>query len=291
MKKQLTSLVLVLILCLSLPVCAFAGNARVGTMMTGLEITDVQLGGPASKAGIKAGDVLEAIDGSVLENYDEFSEKLDQYNAGETAVYTVQRNGEKLDLTVTFGDKESPRIEAPVPDDDAASLSQEEAYQAMVEAYREGEYEKSYSLYAVAFGYEDADKYGNLLKARLYGEWMLKSEAEELEKLIVEDVSFEDAADVLVLGSPLAHYYLLGYWTAKGGMQSFEVKEKDGWCTSTLPKIPYTGGHYTISEGVYWRYDNWEDRVAQWEFHPISEKQMEIFANQTGQTFTFTKVR
>ena len=273
MKKQVVSLAFVLLFCLSLPAYAFAGNARMGIKSSETEVLEVQFGGPADRGGMKAGDMMLAIDGTEISTYEEFTSLLDQYNPNDTAVFTVLRDGEETELSITFDDREKPFIVLPDVGDKTEGLSAEEAYQAMVDAYRKGDYEESYIYYTAAEGYMDADQYGNLLKARLVGDWMPDAEIEALEKQIAEDVSFEDAADVLVCNNNIAHFYLLGYWTAKNGMYSFEVKPGDNrWCT-------------------YWRYDNWEDRVGQWDFRPISEKQMEIYAYQTDQSFTFTKIR
>ncbi len=161
----------------------------------------------------------------------------------------------------------------------------------MVAAYKDKRYSDSYSYYEKASGYQDADKYGNLLKARLcYTLKLSDSETEALEKAIVNDISFADSADVLVCNDAIAHYYLLGYWRTSNGVHAYEVKANGGSST-TMPAVPKSGNYYSISDGIYWSYfdGKWDERTAQYKFKPISKNQMEMYSYQTDQTFTFTK--
>ena len=171
--------------------------------------------------------------------------------------------------------------------------SQEEAYQEMVAAYMTGKYKESYSNYEQVKGYQDADKYGNLLKARLCYDLKLKdSEIEALEEAIVNDIDFADSKDVLVCNSQMAHYYLLGYWRTSNGMHGYEVRP-DWYSNTTVPAIPRSGDYYTILDGTYWSYydGKWDDRIAQYKFTPISKNKMEIYSYQVKQSYTFNKVR
>ena len=173
------------------------------------------------------------------------------------------------------------------------SASPEEAYHEMVTAYKAGKYSDSYSYYEQAKGYQDADKYGNLLKARLcYTLKLTDSEIEELEKAIVNDISFADSKDVLVCNSAIAHYYLLGTWYSTNGTYIYEVKDNGG-TTTTVPVVPRTGNYYEILNGTYWRYfdDKWDERTAVFDFKPISKSKMEIYSYQVKQSYTFNKTR
>lgn len=69
----------------------------------GVYIYDVTEDGPAAQAGIKKGDRLVALDGKEL-TQEEFVEAIRAKNVGDTITLTVERSGEKLDLTVTVGD-------------------------------------------------------------------------------------------------------------------------------------------------------------------------------------------
>ena len=118
------------------------------------------------------------------------------------------------------------------------------------------------------------------------------SEIEELEKAIVNDISFADSKDVLVCNSKLAHYYLLGYWRTSNGMHGYEVSP-DWYSNTTVPAIPKSGDYHTILGGTDWSYfdGKWDDRVAQYKFTPISKNKMEIYSYQAKQSYTFNKIR
>ena len=55
-----------------------------------------------SEAGLKAGDIITAIDDTTVSSGDALRSALRGYSAGESATLTVSRNGETLTLTVTF---------------------------------------------------------------------------------------------------------------------------------------------------------------------------------------------
>ena len=69
----------------------------------GVYIYSVTEGGPADQAGIQKGDRLAALDGKEL-TQDEFVAAIRAKNVGDTIVLTVDRNGEKLDISVIVGD-------------------------------------------------------------------------------------------------------------------------------------------------------------------------------------------
>jgi S1-C subfamily serine protease len=76
----------------------------------GVLVLDVAEGGPAAKAGLKGAvrtrrgisfsDVIIAIDGVPIKNYDDFYNVLDRHDAGKTVKITVQRGDERLDFPV-----------------------------------------------------------------------------------------------------------------------------------------------------------------------------------------------
>src|SRR5512140_2622002 len=84
---------------------------------TGTYVTDVGAGGPAEKAGIKAGtqqtsvqgllaggDLIVAVDGHPVLQYDDLiSYLITHKGAGDTVVLTVMRDGQKQDITLTLG--------------------------------------------------------------------------------------------------------------------------------------------------------------------------------------------
>jgi 2-alkenal reductase len=81
-------------------------------------VLDVTPGGPADQAGIRAGDrptnlpqgwnaggdVITAIDGQPVKTFDDLLSYLTTNKSpGDTAVLTVLRDGQSLDIPVTLG--------------------------------------------------------------------------------------------------------------------------------------------------------------------------------------------
>jgi len=85
-----------------------AGRPLVGISVSntnyGLSIADVAAGGAAEKAGLKKGDLIIKVDGTAIKNKDTLNEMRDKKNPGDTMVFTVMREGELLDITVTLSE-------------------------------------------------------------------------------------------------------------------------------------------------------------------------------------------
>ena len=69
----------------------------------GLSITDVSAGGPAAKAGIKAGDVVIEFDGKKVNDINDYSRVLSGIKIGKPTKIVVMRNKKKVELTITPG--------------------------------------------------------------------------------------------------------------------------------------------------------------------------------------------
>lgn len=67
-------------------------------------VTNVFSGSAAEAAGIQSGDLILAVDGTEVSSTDDLSSLINAYNAGDQATLTIQRDGEQLELTVTFGE-------------------------------------------------------------------------------------------------------------------------------------------------------------------------------------------
>jgi 2-alkenal reductase len=61
--------------------------------------------GPAKEAGIKAGDVVLAIDGQQIDDKHSFQEVLFSYKPGETVTVDIQRGDEQKTVQVTLGER------------------------------------------------------------------------------------------------------------------------------------------------------------------------------------------
>ena len=68
----------------------------------GVYIGEVSKSGAADRAGIKAGDILIAIDSTKITNPASVQEAVSRFSPGDNAVVTVLRDGKELKLDVTF---------------------------------------------------------------------------------------------------------------------------------------------------------------------------------------------
>jgi putative serine protease PepD len=70
---------------------------------TGAQVGEVKAGSPASSAGLKAGDVITAIDGTAVTSADDLTAKISAHKPGDKVTLSVTRNGSTLKLDVTLG--------------------------------------------------------------------------------------------------------------------------------------------------------------------------------------------
>jgi len=70
--------------------------------LNGVYIAEVSKGGAADEAGIKAGDVLVAVDSVKIKNGAHVQETVNRYHPGEKALITVIRDGKEKVFEVTF---------------------------------------------------------------------------------------------------------------------------------------------------------------------------------------------
>lgn len=70
----------------------------------GLLIYKLVPGGPAIRAGLKAGDVVLAVSGREVQSLAELRSALDQHRPGDQIKVTVSRDGKTIEVAVTLGD-------------------------------------------------------------------------------------------------------------------------------------------------------------------------------------------
>lgn len=70
------------------------------TQAGAIGIRSVQTGGPADSAGLKAGDIMIALDGVAIAGVDDVSRVLDAKHISQKVLATVLREGEKLDFAI-----------------------------------------------------------------------------------------------------------------------------------------------------------------------------------------------
>lgn len=76
----------------------------------GVLIGDVREGEPASKAGIKPGDVIIAIDGKDIETTDQLMRHIALVTPGTKTHITALRNGKKMEFTVTVSERDKSLV-------------------------------------------------------------------------------------------------------------------------------------------------------------------------------------
>ncbi len=79
---------------------------RVYGFKNGVLVQQVTPGGPAEKAGLKAGDIVTAIDGRSIKDGDDLVNEIASRRPGSTARLGYLRDGKQQDTTVTIGDRD-----------------------------------------------------------------------------------------------------------------------------------------------------------------------------------------
>jgi S1-C subfamily serine protease len=80
------------------PYIGLRGTATAG----GVQVSGVYAGGPAEKAGIHAGDVIESIDGKPVTTLSGLFREVDGHGPGDSVELGVLRDGSRGDVTVTL---------------------------------------------------------------------------------------------------------------------------------------------------------------------------------------------
>jgi putative serine protease PepD len=73
----------------------------------GAQVTNVLSGTPADKAGLKAGDVVTAVDGNAIASANELTSGLSSRKPGDKVTLSVTRSGKTVQVTVTLGTRPS----------------------------------------------------------------------------------------------------------------------------------------------------------------------------------------
>ncbi len=75
-----------------------------GSGMSCVQVAQVVAGSAAEAAGLQTGDLILAIDETEISSNDTLSDAIAEYNAGDTATLSIQRDGEQMEVSVTFGE-------------------------------------------------------------------------------------------------------------------------------------------------------------------------------------------
>ena len=85
------------------------------TVESGVVITRVQPDGPASVAGLQAGDVIQAINGEAVENVDQVIDAIRALSPGTVVTLTVLRGEEQIPVEVTLEARPEPLVPLYLP--------------------------------------------------------------------------------------------------------------------------------------------------------------------------------
>ena len=86
--------------------------AQLNVNAYGVYVVDVVQGGPADKAGLKAGDRIVSIDGTEIAQKDDLGTLMQQHTAGDTLSITVARDGQMQTVSLTLGEKNASNTAA-----------------------------------------------------------------------------------------------------------------------------------------------------------------------------------
>ncbi len=80
-----------------------SGGAAIAHSSTTSGTSPIVAGSPAAKAGLQAGDLITAVDGSTVTSVNQFVAAIANYAPGETVTLTVKRSGETKSIKLTLG--------------------------------------------------------------------------------------------------------------------------------------------------------------------------------------------
>jgi len=93
-------------------------------MVQGVYVYDVEQGRCSEGAGLTGGDINTAIDGESVLTSSDLAKAVRLYRAGDSAVLTVYREQEYIEITVVF-DEELPAGIVPAAEDGPGSASED----------------------------------------------------------------------------------------------------------------------------------------------------------------------
>ncbi len=83
-------------------------GVTIGTASSGgAQVSTVKADTPAAKAGLKAGDIITALDGTTIATADDLTAKVSAHQSGDKVTLTIKRSSSTLKITVTLGTRPS----------------------------------------------------------------------------------------------------------------------------------------------------------------------------------------
>ena len=110
----------------------------------GVFVYSVEEGGAAAKAGLKLGDVITKIDDNEITSMEDLTKVKKQYSAGDTATFTIYRDGASTTVELTWG---------AVPADQQTNTSEEQTQNGQNNnQYNGGYYSNPFDMFEYFFG-------------------------------------------------------------------------------------------------------------------------------------------
>ena len=109
---------------------------------------------------------------------------------------------------------------------------------------------------------------------------------------ILAKLNSEKGKSIEVPSDEVTYDFLIGYWSSRNGMHTFEMKKDYGYIT-TIPVVPRSGDTYDLIDGVLYKYfaSNPGNKTANLKFTKISDTEIEVYSYQTKTTYTLIKRR
>ena len=83
-------------------------GVTIGTASSGgAQVSTVKADTPAAEAGLKAGDIITALDGTTIATADDLTAKVSAHQSGDKVTLTIKRSSSSLKITVTLGTRPS----------------------------------------------------------------------------------------------------------------------------------------------------------------------------------------
>src|SRR5262245_50058715 len=101
------------------PATAYLGIQGEDVSGGGAKLTSVTGDAPAGKAGLKEGDIVKAVDGTEVKNYEGLIDEFRKRKPNDKAKFTVLRGKDKTDIEVTFGFRPDERPNVGITPEDA----------------------------------------------------------------------------------------------------------------------------------------------------------------------------
>lgn len=162
-----------------------------------------------------------------------------------------------------------------------------ENYNQAVRYYRNGDYYSAYDLFStIDDSYQQAMLYKSFCEAHMYyvGDYF---------STIYNNISFEDAKNLLSWNDDMFCRYMLGTWSTSTsyGSQTITMTDNGGgsYTVNGMPELP-GGGTFSISNGIWeYQYADTNDWVNYFSISITSKSRFTLYSYQTGTTYTVNK--